>query len=155
MLCLNAFFTYGLCVMGMRWKETFFSRTKHTLQHCLEEILLISHHLRTIHTRKMCLKNKLLHKLKTDTLIAAIHLLERIILNIKYRRQNSNYKSFLILFKYFRGAFGIILAGLCILWCSVSASKLFVTAYTMDHQQILIAYPCALLYGVFALITIF
>lgn len=54
-----------------------------------------------------------------------------------------------------QGSFGIILAGLCIVWCSMSASKLFVTAYSMDHQQILIAYPCALLYGVFALITIF
>lgn len=54
-----------------------------------------------------------------------------------------------------RGVFGILLTGLCILWCSASASKLFVTAYSMDHQQILIAYPCALLYGVFALITIF
>lgn len=55
----------------------------------------------------------------------------------------------------YRGTFGIVLAGLCILWCSASASKLFVTAYSMDHQQILVAYPCALLYGVFALITIF
>ncbi|XP_055298830.1 protein YIPF5 [Sitodiplosis mosellana] len=54
-----------------------------------------------------------------------------------------------------QGIFGMLLAGLCILWCSISASKLFVTAYSMDHQQILIAYPCALLYGVFALITIF
>lgn len=54
-----------------------------------------------------------------------------------------------------RGVFGIVLAGFCIVWCAVSASKLFVTAYSMDHQQILIAYPCALLYGVFALITIF
>lgn len=54
-----------------------------------------------------------------------------------------------------RGTFGVVLAGVCILWCSVSASKLFVTAYSMDHQQILVAYPCALLYGVFALITIF
>lgn len=60
-----------------------------------------------------------------------------------------------IFLAYFRGAFGIIFAGVCILWCSASASKLFVTAYSMDHQQILIAYPCALLYGVFALITIF
>ncbi|XP_071951479.1 protein YIPF5-like isoform X2 [Antedon mediterranea] len=40
-------------------------------------------------------------------------------------------------------------------WCSWSASKLFVTALAMDSQQPLVAYPCALLYGVFALITIF
>jgi len=37
----------------------------------------------------------------------------------------------------------------------MAASKLFVTALSMDLQQLLIAYPCALLYGVFALITIF
>ncbi|XP_065365186.1 protein YIPF5 [Calliphora vicina] len=54
-----------------------------------------------------------------------------------------------------QGTFGLIVAGVCIFWCSLSASKLFVTAYSMDHQQVLIAYPCALLYGVFALITIF
>jgi hypothetical protein len=50
---------------------------------------------------------------------------------------------------------GFILTGLAIAWCSLSASKLFVTALFMDHQQLLVAYPCALLYGVFALITIF
>ncbi|KAG4072435.1 hypothetical protein HA402_004367 [Bradysia odoriphaga] len=54
-----------------------------------------------------------------------------------------------------QGVVGTVFAGLCIFWCALSASKLFVTAYSMDHQQILIAYPCALLYGVFALITIF
>uniref|UniRef100_A0A1A9UIL4 Protein YIPF n=1 Tax=Glossina austeni TaxID=7395 RepID=A0A1A9UIL4_GLOAU len=50
---------------------------------------------------------------------------------------------------------GLATTGICIIWCSLSASKLFVTAYSMDNQQILIAYPCALLYGVFALIIIF
>jgi len=54
-----------------------------------------------------------------------------------------------------QGTLGLIVAGISILWCAISASKLFVTAYSMDHQQVLIAYPCALLYGVFALITIF
>ncbi|XP_075226063.1 yip1 domain-containing 1 [Lycorma delicatula] len=54
-----------------------------------------------------------------------------------------------------QGALGIILTTVAILWCSLSASKLLVTALRMDHQQPLVAYPCALLYGVFALITIF
>jgi len=54
-----------------------------------------------------------------------------------------------------QGVFGMIVAGVAVLWCAVSASKLFVTAYSMDHQQVLIAYPCAALYVVFALITIF
>ena len=56
---------------------------------------------------------------------------------------------------YCRGVVGIGLTALAILWCSLSASKLFVTTLTMDHQQPLVAYPCALLYGVFALLTIF
>lgn len=54
-----------------------------------------------------------------------------------------------------RGIVGIGLTALAILWCSLSASKLFVTALTMDHQQPLVAYPCALFYGIFALLTIF
>lgn len=54
-----------------------------------------------------------------------------------------------------QGVAGIGLTALAILWCSLSASKLFVTALTMDHQQPLVAYPCALLYAVFALLTIF
>nr|CAD7456872.1 unnamed protein product [Timema tahoe] len=53
------------------------------------------------------------------------------------------------------GIVGMVLTGLAIAWCSLSASKLFVTALSMDHQQLLVAYPCALLYGIFALITIF
>lgn len=54
-----------------------------------------------------------------------------------------------------QGLLGIVLTGLAIGWCSLSASKLFVTSLNMEHQQLLVAYPCALLYGVFALITIF
>lgn len=54
-----------------------------------------------------------------------------------------------------QGIAGIGLTAMAILWCSLSASKLFVTALTMDHQQPLVAYPCALFYGVFALLTIF
>ncbi|XP_065158597.1 protein YIPF5 isoform X2 [Atheta coriaria] len=54
-----------------------------------------------------------------------------------------------------QGYTGIVLTSIAIGWCSLSASKLFVTALSMDHQQPLVMYPCALLYGVFALITIF
>ncbi|KRT85161.1 hypothetical protein AMK59_969, partial [Oryctes borbonicus] len=54
-----------------------------------------------------------------------------------------------------QGYIGIVLTFLAVVWCSLSASKLFVTALSMDHQQPLVVYPCALLYGVFALITIF
>jgi hypothetical protein len=42
-----------------------------------------------------------------------------------------------------------------VIWCALSASKLFVTAFDMEKQQMLVAYPCSMLYGIFALITIF
>lgn len=54
-----------------------------------------------------------------------------------------------------RGAVGMSLSGLAILWCSFSAAKLFAAALDMTQQRVLVAYPCALLYGMFALITIF
>ena len=53
------------------------------------------------------------------------------------------------------GLAGLIMASIFILWCSLSASKLFATSLSMIGQQILVAYPCALFYGVFALLTIF
>lgn len=54
-----------------------------------------------------------------------------------------------------QGTMGSVLTAVTIGWCSVSSSKLFVTALSMDSQQPLVAYPCALLYGVFALLTVF
>ncbi|XP_057313724.1 protein YIPF5-like [Hydractinia symbiolongicarpus] len=53
------------------------------------------------------------------------------------------------------GMLGMTLTIAVIAWCSLSASKLFVTVLAMDHQQALVAYPCALVYGVFALLTVF
>lgn len=50
---------------------------------------------------------------------------------------------------------GLVLAPLTVLWCSQSAAKLFVTALQMSHQQLLVAYPCALVYGLFALLAVF
>ncbi|CAM9444643.1 protein YIPF5 [Lampetra fluviatilis] len=54
-----------------------------------------------------------------------------------------------------KGTVGVVLAAVIIGWCSLSASKLFISALAMQGQQLLVAYPCALLYGVFALLTIF
>lgn len=54
-----------------------------------------------------------------------------------------------------QGIIGTVLTALAVLWCSMSASKLFVTALAMQHQQALVAYPCALVYGVFALLAVF
>ncbi|XP_071614891.1 protein YIPF5 isoform X1 [Heliangelus exortis] len=54
-----------------------------------------------------------------------------------------------------QGVLGIILTAGVIGWCSFSASKIFISALAMEGQQLLVAYPCALLYGVFALISVF
>ena len=54
-----------------------------------------------------------------------------------------------------RGVIGAVVTTLAVLWCSLSASKLFVCALSMHQQQLLVAYPCALVYGVFALLTVF
>ncbi|CAI9590834.1 unnamed protein product [Staurois parvus] len=54
-----------------------------------------------------------------------------------------------------QGIAGVLLTALIIGWCSFSASKIFISALAMEGQQFLVAYPCALLYGVFALISVF
>lgn len=55
----------------------------------------------------------------------------------------------------FKGIVGYFISGLAVLWCSSASSKLFVIALSMDHQRLLVAYPCVLLYSVFALLAIF
>ncbi|XP_054846089.1 protein YIPF7 [Eublepharis macularius] len=54
-----------------------------------------------------------------------------------------------------QGILGTLLALIIIGWCSLSASKIFTSALAMEGQQLLVAYPCALLYGLFALMTVF
>ncbi|XP_054967286.1 protein YIPF7 isoform X1 [Pan paniscus] len=54
-----------------------------------------------------------------------------------------------------QGIFGTMSSLVIIGWCSLSASKIFIAALHMEGQQLLVAYPCALLYGLFALLTIF
>ncbi|KAL1790586.1 YIPF7 [Sigmodon hispidus] len=54
-----------------------------------------------------------------------------------------------------QGTFGTVSALLIIAWCSLSASKIFISALAMEGQQLLVAYPCALFYGLFALLTVF
>ncbi|XP_048084275.1 protein YIPF5-like [Alosa alosa] len=54
-----------------------------------------------------------------------------------------------------RGLLGMFLAVLVIGWCSHSAAKIFSTTLGLTGQQLLVAYPCALLYGVFALLSVF
>ncbi|XP_067026227.1 protein YIPF5-like [Acropora muricata] len=59
------------------------------------------------------------------------------------------------LFMSLQGVLGLVLTIVVIGWCSLASSKLFVTALAMDHQQALVAYPCVLVYGIFALLTVF
>jgi len=54
-----------------------------------------------------------------------------------------------------QGVVGTFLSSLAVLWCSWSSSKLFCSALNMSAQQALVAYPCAMLYGVFALLAVF
>uniref|UniRef100_A0ABM5GI22 Protein YIPF n=1 Tax=Pogona vitticeps TaxID=103695 RepID=A0ABM5GI22_9SAUR len=54
-----------------------------------------------------------------------------------------------------QGSLVTVLALIIIGWCSLSASKIFTSALAMEGQQFLVAYPCALLYGLFALMTVF
>lgn len=56
---------------------------------------------------------------------------------------------------HLQGVLGSVLSLVIIVWCSYSASKLFVSVLSMNEQQLLVAYPCALLYGVFALLVVF
>lgn len=50
---------------------------------------------------------------------------------------------------------GNIFSIVAILWCAVGASNLLVTAIEMSYSRLVIAYPCALFYTVFALLTVF
>lgn len=49
---------------------------------------------------------------------------------------------------------GYILSALSIVWCTYSASAIFVAVLRMDSQRLLVAYPVGLLYGCFALLSI-
>jgi hypothetical protein len=50
---------------------------------------------------------------------------------------------------------GYLLSIVSIIWCTYSASAIFVVVLRMDSQRLLVAYPVGLLYGCFALLSIF
>ncbi|XP_063677068.1 protein YIPF5 homolog isoform X1 [Bolinopsis microptera] len=54
-----------------------------------------------------------------------------------------------------KGLFGVILSILTVSWAAFASSKLFVSVLAMYDQQPLVAYPCALMYGIFAVLTVF
>lgn len=59
------------------------------------------------------------------------------------------------LFISLNGLFGITFASFAVIWASISASRLFVAISGDKEQQPLIAYPCALVYGVYVLLVVF
>lgn len=63
--------------------------------------------------------------------------------------------SFFGIFVSLGHSYGIILALLAVIWSSLSSSRLFVAMSGDNGQRPLIAYPCALVYGVFALLVVF
>ena len=60
-----------------------------------------------------------------------------------------------ILFLKYRRLLGLTLAGITVLWCTVASTRLFERSCGMRDQRYLIAYPIALLYTSFVMITIF
>lgn len=54
-----------------------------------------------------------------------------------------------------KGLVGMVATGVAIGWCGLAAAKLFVGALGMNHQQLIVMYPCCLVYGVFGLLTVF
>lgn len=55
----------------------------------------------------------------------------------------------------YSGFIGYVLSILSVLWCTYSASGIFVTVLRMSQQRLLVAYPVGLLYGFFALVSVF
>uniref|UniRef100_A0AC35U2X0 Protein YIPF n=1 Tax=Rhabditophanes sp. KR3021 TaxID=114890 RepID=A0AC35U2X0_9BILA len=54
-----------------------------------------------------------------------------------------------------QGLVGYVVSAAAVFWCASSSSKWFTIALDMHDQRFLVAYPCTLLYGVFALLAIF
>ena len=50
---------------------------------------------------------------------------------------------------------GILICITAIAWCAFSATRLFNAALDLHDMRLLVGYPCFLIYGVFALLTIF
>jgi len=52
-------------------------------------------------------------------------------------------------------AFGMVLSAVVIIWCSVASTRLFEIGCGFRDQRYLVAYPIALIYSAFVIITIF
>lgn len=58
-------------------------------------------------------------------------------------------------FLVYSGHLGFILSAVSIMWCTYAASGIFVVVLRMSQQRLLVAYPVGLLYGIFALLSVF
>jgi hypothetical protein len=54
-----------------------------------------------------------------------------------------------------RGILGLLFGGACIVWCTISATRLIDAKLNLTEQYWLVAYPVMLLYSCFVIITIF
>jgi hypothetical protein len=61
----------------------------------------------------------------------------------------------LILQQSLRNPVGYLIAAVAVAWSTWSSSKMFVAVCHMRDQRLLVAYPIALIYSTFALITLF
>lgn len=63
--------------------------------------------------------------------------------------------SFIGIIFSFNNVLGIVFSAFAVIWSSLASSRLFVAMSGDQEQRPLIAYPCALVYGVFALLVVF
>ncbi|ORX87984.1 Yip1-domain-containing protein [Anaeromyces robustus] len=61
--------------------------------------------------------------------------------------------SAIIFFLHLNGYFSIIVCILCLIWSTITATRMFITSLSMKDQVILVAYPIALFYSCFALMA--
>lgn len=52
-------------------------------------------------------------------------------------------------------AFGYLLSSFIIIWCTYSSSAMFVSYLQLSEMRVLVAYPLALFYGIFSVMTLF
>lgn len=79
-----------------------------------------------------------------------------VVVKLEYARLFLIFPQTLILHSLFcSGSIGFVLSILSILWCTYAASGIFVAVLRMSDQRLLVAYPIGLLYGCFALLSVF
>jgi protein YIPF5/7 len=52
-------------------------------------------------------------------------------------------------------ALGYLFSSFIIIWCTYSSSAIFVSYLQLSEMRVLVAYPLALFYGIFSVMTLF